>query len=207
MTKIILVRHGQTAWNKEERFRGQHDIPLDDTGKTQAQLTAQRIAAHWQPTAVFTSPLSRTLQTATPIAQLCGLSVQVHPNLRDINYGAWTGLLIEEARGKYPQLIKAWFDAPHTVVIPLGESLAMVRERAMQAVQEIVNQHPSEVIVLVSHTVVNRLILLGMLGIGNELFWQLRQEPCAINIIDWEAGKFILTLMNDTCHLSALQRS
>jgi probable phosphoglycerate mutase len=188
MTKIILVRHGQTAWNKEERFRGQHDIPLDDTGKTQAQLTAQHIAAHWQPAAVIASPLSRTQQTAAPIAQLCGLTVQSHPNLRDINYGVWTGLLIEEAQEKYPQLIKAWFDAPHTVVIPQGESLAMVRERAMQAVQELVNQYPNETIVLVSHTVVNRLILLGMLGIGNELFWQLRQEPCAINLIDWQGG-------------------
>ena len=97
-TSIILVRHGQTEWNRVERFRGRIDIPLNQTGIDQAKKTAKRISTRWNPSAVYTSPLSRAKETAEIIAQSCKLAAQVNNGLIDINYGEWQGLTPEEAR-------------------------------------------------------------------------------------------------------------
>ena len=89
MTQIILVRHGQTAWNRAERFRGHSDVPLNGTGQSQAHATARRIVSTWKVDAVYTSPLRRAVDTAQSIAQRCGLTAQPCDGLIDINYGEW----------------------------------------------------------------------------------------------------------------------
>jgi len=202
--KIILVRHGQTDWNTPERFRGRADIPLNEIGFVQAEATGKRIIDTWHPTAVYASPLSRAIQTAEKIALPLGISVQPHHGLIDINYGDWQGLTPAEVRSRYPDLIIAWQQMPSTVKMPGGEALAEVQSRAITALIELSNSHPGETIVLVSHTVVNRLILLGILGASRDHFWRLRQEPCAINIIEAEDNELVLVSMNDTCHLATI---
>jgi probable phosphoglycerate mutase len=199
--KIILVRHGQTDWNAPERFRGRADIPLNEIGLVQAEATGKRIADTWHPTAVYASPLNRAIQTAEKIVRPLGLTVQPYKGLIDIDYGEWQGLSPEEVSASHPEMILAWRQAPHTIRIPGGETLDEVQDRAMAAVFELCRQHPGETIVLVSHTVVNRLILLGVLGAGGAYFWSLRQEPCAINIIEAKDNELSLVSMNDTCHL------
>ena len=201
MTKIILVRHGQTEWNRVERFRGRADIPLNETGLAQAEATGQRVAAEWQPTAIYSSPLSRAIQTAEAIARNFSLEVQRYPGLIDIDYGEWQGLSPDEARQRWPAELDAWYNAPEKARIPGGESLEELRTRAMSTVNELAASHPGQTIVLIGHTVINRIILLGVLGLGNERFWRLRQEPCAINVFEAEADDFTLASMNDTCHL------
>jgi phosphoserine phosphatase len=96
-TTMILVRHGQTEWNRVERFRGRADVPLNETGLRQAVLTAERIACSWHPVAVYSSPLSRAQQTAQATARQFDLSVEVNEGLADIDYGKWQGLTPEEA--------------------------------------------------------------------------------------------------------------
>jgi broad specificity phosphatase PhoE len=201
MTSFILVRHGQTEWNRIERFRGHADVPLNETGLAQAEATGQRVAAEWQPVAIYTSPLSRSVKTAEAIAKHFDLLVQRHPGLSDIDYGEWQGLTPEEARQRWPEEIDAWYNRPHLAHIPGGETLDDLRARAMQTVKELAERHPGETIVLVGHTVINRIILLGVLSLGNERFWRIKQEPCAINVFEAEAGDFTLVSMNDTCHL------
>lgn len=201
MTRFILVRHGQTEWNRVERFRGRADVPLNDVGLAQAAATGRRVAAEWQPTAVYTSPLSRAVATAEAIAAPLDLPVTPHDGLTDIHYGQWQGLTPEEARARWPDLVHAWYTAPATVQVPGGESLAQLRERAMAAIRELTSRHPEETIAVVSHTVVNRVILLAVLGLGNDRFWRLRQDNCAINVFEAEGGDFTLVTMNDTCHL------
>jgi len=201
MTKIILVRHGQTEWNRVERFRGRADIPLNETGLAQAEATGLRVAAEWQPTAIYSSPLSRAIQTAEAIARNFSLEVQRYPGLIDIDYGEWQGLSPDEARQRWPAELDAWYNAPEKARIPGGESLEELRTRAMSTVNELAASHPGQTIVLIGHTVINRIILLGVLGLGNERFWRLRQEPCAINVFEAEADDFTLASMNDTCHL------
>ena len=200
-TRFILVRHGQTEWNRVERFRGRADVPLNAAGLAQAAATGRRIAAEWQPAAVYTSPLSRAVVTSEAIAAQYEQPVAPLDGLADIHYGAWQGLTPDEARARWPDLVHAWYTAPQTVQIPGGESLAGLRDRAMIAIHELVARHTDQTVALVSHTVVIRVILLAVLGLGNERFWRLRQDNCAINVFEAAGGDFTLVSMNDTCHL------
>lgn len=207
MTLIILVRHGQTEWNKNERFRGRADVPLNETGLAQAEATGQRVASEWKPTAIYTSPLSRSVKTAEAIAVHFNLMVEIHPGLVDIDYGEWQGLSPEEAHQYWPKDIDAWYNQPHLAHIPGGETLADLRVRAMQTVKELVELHSEETVILVGHTVINRIILLGILGLGNERFWRIKQDTCAINVFEAEGDDFVLVSLNDTCHLRELAKN
>jgi phosphoserine phosphatase len=207
MTRIILVRHGQTDWNLDDRFRGRADVPLNATGVAQAQATGQRVAEEWQPVAIYSSSLSRALDTGQAIADHLARSyqtnipVQVISDLADFDFGKWEGLTPEEARQHWPEEIEAWYASPQTVHIPGGETLQDLRERAMKVIRDLVSQHSGETIAVVSHTDVNRIILLDMLGLRDDSFWRLRQDTCAINVIEAEDGSFTIVTINDTCHL------
>ena len=206
MTQIILVRHGQTAWNKEERFRGHADIPLDEIGVAQAEAVAGRIAVQWQPDAIYAGPLSRTLQTALPTATLFNLTVRSEPNLIDVDCGKWQGLSPEEAHLHYPTEFEAYLHSPLHFQFPGGESLEAARQRAFQRVDELAQEHSGQTIMLVSHTALNRLILLSALGMDSSGFWKLRQDTCAINVFEVADGNFTLNLLNETSHLIPLSK-
>jgi broad specificity phosphatase PhoE len=201
MTTLVLVRHGQTAWNAVERFRGREDLPLNDVGLSQAERTAQRVSRQWKPAAVYCSPLSRARVTAEAVARSCGLSVEAHPGLIDIDYGKWQGMRPEEARARYPRRTRRWYRGAHWSRPPGGEPLSAVKRRCLKAVLEIASRHADQVVVVVGHTVVNRAILLGALSLGLRHFWQFGQEPCAVNVLELEGGSFTVRSLNDTCHL------
>jgi probable phosphoglycerate mutase len=201
MTLVLLVRHGQTAWNLEERFRGREDLPLDQTGLAQAERTAERIARDWSPAALYSSPLSRARQTAQAIGRRCGLPVQPLAGLIDIDYGSWQGLSPEEAARRFPRRARQWYRGSLRVRPPQGEQLGAVVRRGLRAVREIASRHPDQTVVLIGHTVVNRALILGGLGLHPSGFWGLGQEPCAINVLETDGRYFALRLLNDTCHL------
>lgn len=201
MTRIILIRHGQTAWNKQDRIRGQVDVPLDDTGLAQAVATAARVAAEWKPVALYSSPLRRAVQTAQAIAEHVGLEVRTVPGFNDMNFGQWQGLSYSEVRQKWPETSQAWLTAPHTVTFPNGESLARVRRRAMPALHRVIEQHPEQDVAMVGHTVLNRVLLCAVLGLDDSNHWRIGQDTCAVNTIEWRAGVFFIGSLNDTCHL------
>jgi probable phosphoglycerate mutase len=204
MTTILLIRHGQTAWNREERFRGPVDLPLDDWGLKQAEAVGQRVAGGWQPVAVYASSLQRTLQTAAAIARACaGLRTTIHDGLLDIDYGAFAGLTPDEAAGQYPDLARAWRYAPHTVHFPGGESLDDVRVRAEAALAEVVASHPDQTVVLVTHVVVCRLLLCSVLGLDNSHFWQFEPATASISVFEVSPESSVLLSVNDTCHLAS----
>lgn len=202
-TCLILVRHGQTEWNRIERFRGRADVPLNETGLAQAEATGERISKTWQPMAIYTSPLSRSVKTAQAIARHYNLAVQIHPNLADIDYGEWQGLTPDEARQRWPEQVENWYHHPERARIQGGETLSSLRHRAMNMIYELAEKHAGETIVLVGHTVINRIILLGILGLGNRRFWHIRQDTCAINVIEVDGNDFTLVSLNDTCHLAS----
>ncbi|MGB9777691.1 MAG: histidine phosphatase family protein [Anaerolineae bacterium] len=199
---IILVRHGQTAWNEPgERIRGRSDVPLSQEGIAQARATARYIAARWPLTAVYSSPLSRAMETARAIAEAQGLQAQPLEGLIDLSFGEWEGLPIPEIQDRYPDLWRAWREAPHTLRFPGGESLDVVRERSMAALEETIRRHPGETVALVAHRVVNQVLLCAVLDLGNDHFWQVAQDTCAVNQIEWNGKFYRLVLMNDTSHL------
>lgn len=204
MTTILLVRHGRTAWNREERFRGQVDLPLDDWGLQQAELVGQRIASQWQPAAIYASSLQRTLQTAAAIAGACSLHTTIYDGLLDIDYGAFAGLTPDEAASRHPDLARAWRRAPHMVLFPDGESLGDVRDRAEVALEEISTNHPDQTVVLVTHVVVCRLLFCMTLGLDSSHFWQFEPATASISVIEVGDGRRALLSFNDTCHLAVL---
>jgi len=200
LTQLVLVRHGQTAWNKQPRFRGQADIALDETGLAQAQATADKLA-RFPISAVYSSPLKRAMATAQPIADKFGLSVQSHNGLIDIDFGKCNGLTPDEARTRYGDLLDNWLTKPQIVTFPNGESLNNVTDRFTSTLDELVNNHTDQTIVLVSHMVALKAVLCAVLGLDNSHFWQIAQDTCAINIVNTKDGNYIISLLNDTCHL------
>ena len=204
MARIILIRHGQTAWNKVERIRGQVEIPLDETGLAQAEATARRVVDEWKPVAVYCSPLQRAVQTAQAIARRLGQDVRPMSGFNDMNFGQWQGLSPEEAEQRWPNLARAWLEAPHTVTFPDGESLNQLKERSMAALHQVIERHREEELVIVGHTVVNRVLLCAVLGLDNSNYWRIGQDTCAINVIKWRKGIFFIESINDRCHLGPI---
>jgi broad specificity phosphatase PhoE len=203
LTRLVIVRHGRTEWNRVERFRGRANIELDDIGVKQAEAAANRIM-EWPVSAVYSSPLRRALTTAEILARPLGLEVRLMPDIIDINYGEWQGLSTEEAADKDHALYSKWLESPHKVKFPGGESLDEVRERAASAVNNLIQQHPKETIVVVSHKVVCQILILSLLGLDNSHFWQISQDVCAINLFEVRGGIPSALFLNDTCHLKGL---
>lgn len=205
-TRIVLVRHGQTAWNKEIRFRGRSDLPLDQFGLRQAEATGRYISARWPVTAVYASPMRRAMQTAEPIARIHDLGASPLDGLIDVDFGEWQGHSPDEVSEHHPDLLQAWIEAPHTVHFPGGGSLDAVRGRVTKTLDEMKTRHAGEAIALVGHAVVNRVMLCAVLGLSNQHFWRLRQGTCAVNVFDMEEnGLFTIELLNDTSHLQDLE--
>ncbi len=204
MTKIYLVRHGQTAWNREEIFRGRADIPLNEIGFREAELIGEYLKG-MDIHVIYTSPLSRAKETARRIAQFFNLKVQLLIGIIDMRFGKWEGRSLQEVQKTDRELYQQWREKPHIVRLPEGESLDEVRVRAMAALEGVIQYHHGMNIVLVSHRVVNKVIICGILGIDNSHFWQIGQDTAAINLIQFKEGKYILSLLNETCHLKPLK--
>jgi broad specificity phosphatase PhoE len=205
LTRLIIVRHGQTAWNEGEgeRLRGRADLDLDEAGLRQAAAAATRLTK-WEVAAVYSSPLRRAMRTAETLAKPRGLQVQPLEGLIDIDYGRWQGLSLREAEADDPELYTLWLDNPHLVTFPGGEGLEQVRSRATAAVETVVSRHLEQTVVLVSHKVVCKVLLCHLLGVDNSHFWQIHQELCAINVIEMEKDSPLIMLLNDTCHLKGV---
>ena len=205
MTEIILVRHGETEWNVEEVFRGRIDIKLNETGVRQAELLAQYLGGV-KIDAVYSSPLRRALNTAQAIARYHKLEVKIAPGLIDCDFGQWQGLRLQEVKDRYQELYAEWANSPHLVKIPDGESLEEVRERALGVVNELITKRKGTV-VLVSHRVVNKVLICALLGLDNSHFWNIRQDNCGTTTFACENGRFILTKHNDTSYLRLLSKA
>ena len=203
MTRIIIVRHGQTEWNRTVRFRGVIDVPLDETGLAQADAVGRRLASV-PISAVYSSPLSRAFQTAEAIAKPHGLHPVAHRGLNDMSFGSWGGLSPEEAQELSPDLVPRWFAAPHLVRPPGGGTLEEVRIRVVEAVEEIVARHQGQTVVLVAHQVVNRVLCCALIGLDNSHYLRIGQDPCCVNIFDHHDSRFDIVTLNDTCHLAGL---
>jgi len=199
-TRVILIRHGQTAWNKEEIFRGRADIPLDDVGRRQAQALAEALRGE-AISAVATSPLSRAVQTAEVVAESHAPEPQVVDGFIDMNFGEWEGLDLRQVQEQFPELYATWQAQPQAVRFPGGEDLGVVRERAGTALAALIEEYRGETIAIVVHRVVNKVLICHILGLGNSHFWQIKQDTAAISRFRAASGGYILDCLNDTCHL------
>ncbi len=205
MKKIFLIRHGQTAWNKEEVFRGLADIPLDEVGRMQARSLGAELTGRLQGTPLFlSSPLQRARETAAIAAEHFPESrLQVEEGFTDINFGRWQGVSKAEVRRTYPELYRQWLENPAEAVFPEGENLQAVENRAGQALREAAEKKAGA-IVIVSHRVVTKVLLCLVLQAGLNAFWKIKQDTACLNILEWYGSAFSIKTMNDTCHLKKM---
>jgi broad specificity phosphatase PhoE len=209
--RLLLVRHGETEWNRQKRFQGQIDIPLNENGKRQGQQAAAFLQDVTIDAAVSSS-LSRPKETAEIILQHhANVSLETTDGLKEIGHGEWEGLYEHEIESGYPGMLQQWQDHPETVQMPGagGENLAQVWERAIATWNAIVAQYsgtPQPVTVLVSaHDAINKAILCYIAGLGPESFWKFKQGNGAVSVIDYPNGvdsQPVLTAANLTMHLS-----
>jgi probable phosphoglycerate mutase len=208
--RLLLVRHGETDWNRQTRFQGQIDVPLNETGRSQAQLAANFLEAVSIDCA-FSSPMLRPRETAEIILQPHSpLSLDFHAGLCEISHGLWEGKLESEIETIFPDQLQLWRDAPETVQMPEGENLQQVWDRATAAWREIVSVTAQaspglNTGLVVAHDATNKVILSYVLGLGAEYFWRFRQGNGAVSVIDYPhglEGPPVLQAMNITTHLS-----
>ena len=202
MTQIILARHGQTAFNKEEIFRGRIEIDLDEKGVKQAELLGEYLSS-FKVDAVYCSPRKRALRTAQVVASRHNMEPQPSPGLDDISFGRWEGKPVNQVKEEDRVLFTQWVLTPHLVKLPGGESLDDVTRRAMALVQEAVQKHKGNV-VLVSHQVVHKCLILAMLGLDNASFWKVVMDTAAITVFSYQQNMFVLKEHNNVCYLKAL---
>lgn len=204
MTKVILVRHGQTLWNLEMKYQGHCDVALTDKGIQQAELAANRLANE-EVSAVYASDLNRAFKTAECIANKHNLGVTAIPELREINFGDWEGMTFEgisdPTNSHWSEEMSKVFSHPGEAQIPGGETFHEVKERAMAALKQLVAKHPNQTIVVVSHGGTIRTVLCDILDIHLNNIWKIKQDNTAINILEYYDDEVFVSLVNDAQHL------
>jgi len=157
VTVLFLIRHGETDWNKEGKYTGQTDIPLNEIGRQQVREAAKALKIH-NPKVIYTSDLIRAVETAQLIAKELHIPIIQDKRLREINQGEWEGLHISEIHSCYGNQFISHRDNPLIVSAPNGESIAEVKTRVIDFLNEITVKHPSEQIVISSHGLVLGII-------------------------------------------------
>ncbi len=199
-TSILLIRHGETAWNRAKIFRGRHDIPLNENGRAQARLVAAALESR-QIDAAYSSPLSRAMETAKIALQPRPIDVIATAGLTDIDYGEWTGLEETEVARRWPEEYARWTAEPAMSQPAGGETLQLVFARAYVALEEIVRKHEGQTVAIFAHRVVNKALVLAMLGLGVERFPFIRQDNCNVSEFERTRAGYVAVHLNDTCHI------
>jgi len=203
--RLFLIRHGETAWSRERRFTGSRDVPLAPAGFRQCEAVASTLASQIVA-AVYASPLERAHASAEVIARPHGLPVVIEPAFREMAFGEWEGLTRGEVAARFPDDYERWRTAPHLVRVVGGETLTEVADRVAAGVSELQEAHDGATVVLVSHAVVIRLVVLDALGLGHERLWTVDATPGGITEIEYEPGWATVHRMNTLAHLEALER-
>ena len=207
-TRLLLVRHGHTAWNSDGRLQGQLDIPLDEIGQAQAAAIAQRLARE-RPVAIYASDLSRTQQTARWIQNAVAETILpdpppplvLEPRLREMHFGEWQGMTFAEIQAAQPEALAAWQANRMTDAPPGGETLAQLVDRVQMVYHEILAAHPDGTVMLVGHGGALQVLLCLALGLAPERFWQMQLDNTGLADLRIYPEGAILNLFNDTCHL------
>ncbi len=207
--RLLLVRHGETDWNKESRFQGKIDIPLNENGKEQGRNAAELLKEASLDFAI-SSPMLRPKETAELILSYHeNLSLELRDKLLEISHGDWEGKLKPEVKMEYPELLKQWQETPELVQMPNGENLKEVWDRAVKGWEEIVTEkgNSSDDIktgIVVAHDAINKVILCALLGLSVSNFWNVKQGNGAVSVIDYPDGVEglpVLQAINITSHL------
>jgi broad specificity phosphatase PhoE len=188
--KIYLVRHGQTSWNQNQRLQGLRDIPLNRTGIRQSQRLAQ-----WYRNAgvrrIVSSPLLRARRTAQILAERTGRTPLTDDRLREIDHGPWTGLRLETIEDRFPDEFATWSFFPEKLRMSNGESLIVVYRRCTRALLDLIKENPNEDVLVVSHGVVNALLLCAAMGVSLSRMREYSPRNAAVSVLTVQRNKIV----------------
>ncbi len=203
MTRVFLIRHGETEWNRLGIFRGTSEVPLNDTGKRQAQAVG-RYFTSIPPQSIYSSPRARALETAASVLKGSGSgkAISKDEGFADIDRGEWEGLSHEKVKAKWPALYDSWLYAPKEVRFPGGETLEIVQRRAWQAFRR-VSGGAGETVAIVSHHVTLRALLCSLMDLDLSHFRQFELAPASVSEVRLKHGIWVIYHLNDTRHLAA----
>jgi broad specificity phosphatase PhoE len=203
MTKLILVRHGQSTWNAQGRIQGWADPPLDETGHEQARRLALRLAAEEHGiSAIYSSPLLRARQTAEAVGLALELIVQTDDRLKENNIGLLAGLTGEEVEHQFPEWIAARRASLEWVPPPGGEDRDAFVKRAVAAMCDIVTHHPEQTVAIVSHVGTLGVYLAHLLEMPIRRSLPFQFDNASLSVVKVSERRVRLFKLNDTAHLA-----
>lgn len=203
LSRIILVRHGRTAWHAEGRYAGTADVPLDDVGLEQARRVKEYLAGT-EIDCIYSSPLSRCLALAREVAEGRGLEVEVDDRIKEIDLGRWDGETYAEIYEKDREILKMWTGDPTSVTVPGGESLTDVQERAMEWFTEAANLRPDGTVMASSHGGPIRAIVAAVIGLPLGRIFRLTVDLASVSILNYKGEFSNVELLNETGHLDGI---
>ncbi len=206
--RLLLVRHGETDWNRQGRFQGQIDIPLNDNGLAQAEA-ARRFLADVPIRRAWSSVMARPRRTAEVILESHpGIDLILSEGLMEIGHGLWEGQLEEEIAAEWPDLLADWKVAPHTVQMPEGETIQEVWQRSLASWDAIARSlEEGDTGLVVAHDAVNKTILCALLGLGPADIWAVKQGNGGVTVVDYPGGAAagpVVSCLNLTHHLGGV---
>jgi probable phosphoglycerate mutase len=204
VTRILLVRHGETDWNATGRIQGHSDTPLNAAGHEQARRVARRLAR--EPVrALYSSDLARAFQTATAIGQTLGLTVVTSPRLRERQYGVWEGLTAAEIQARFPEQFAEWRARSTDFAPPQGETRSQLLTRALAELQAIARRHAREVVVVVTHGGFCYVLINHILGSVDGDRREFTFGNASIHTLEVIAERWSVTSVNETAHLQVVE--
>lgn len=202
--ELIIIRHGETDWNRLERCQGVSDIPLNDKGKMQARLLADSLKGE-KISAIFSSDLVRARETAAEIAGIHSLPVNYDRNLREMDQGEFEGLEFTRIRERYSSVLKQWVSDPENLRIPGGETLLEVQERAWKAFENIYSAHEGKRVLVVSHNLTIISLLCKFSGKSLSSFREFNVKETSKSVVLCDGSDYKITILNDIGHLDVYE--
>jgi broad specificity phosphatase PhoE len=197
--RIYIVRHGSTASPKEEVFRGATEVPLSKEGKREAVLLG-RYFGDKEIDRVFSGPLARARETAGSICRTTKAPLTVVDAFTDMSFGPWDGLTLREVRNRYPLEFTTWQQSPDRFRLDGAETLGDVRQRIAKGISRVLSPDHGN-LVIVTHRVICKILVLRLLGISGNHFWTMKFDPASVTLVETGEGRKVLHFQNDTCHL------
>ena len=204
--EILLIRHGETAWNRVRRMQGHVDTPLNEEGLRQARALGRALASE-KPEAIYSSDLQRARMTAQPVADAHQMEIVLDAELRERCYGAFEGLMYEEITQRYPEEFAAWHARDLHMRFPAGEreaeTLQEFHRRSVSALERIARRHSQGLIVVVTHGGVLDCVYREATGMSVEARRDFETINAAINRLRWDGERFTLLQWADISHLES----
>jgi broad specificity phosphatase PhoE len=201
--ELIIIRHGETSWNRAEVFRGRRDVKLNAEGIAQADATAEALKDKVFE-AVYSSPLKRSLVTARRIAAPHSIQVREVFGFSDVSYGQWEGMAAEKVASLYPKAYERWLRTPSKVRPPNGESMKKAWKRVNSSLREVLWTHGTGTVVIVSHRIPVKLMTAYLMGEKRHSIGRYKHDPCAMSVFKVKFRDYKPVVMNDSSHLARL---